>query len=148
MLFILYIFCFSSKRRHRRCALVTGVQTCALPIWVKASAVAPAKPPITDPSPSLRTLRALAFITVCPSETCPSPATTTFPFLRTERMVVPCQLVLSLMESPKQLFETISEGGDGDARRWRFKLLRTRQSCEPPPSAAIVHRKSVGRGKR
>src|SRR3546814_5435249 len=24
--------CFSSRRRHTRCALVTGVQTCALPI--------------------------------------------------------------------------------------------------------------------
>src|SRR3546814_6034729 len=29
---ILYFF-FSSRRRHTRCALVTGVQTCALPIW-------------------------------------------------------------------------------------------------------------------
>src|SRR3546814_14818671 len=28
-------FFFSSRRRHTRCALVTGVQTCALPIWVK-----------------------------------------------------------------------------------------------------------------
>src|SRR3546814_12985358 len=28
-----YLFCFfSSRRRHTRCALVTGVQTCALPI--------------------------------------------------------------------------------------------------------------------
>src|SRR3546814_1181316 len=27
----LYLF-FSSRRRHTRCALVTGVQTCALPI--------------------------------------------------------------------------------------------------------------------
>src|SRR3546814_3172195 len=28
------IFCFfSSRRRHTRCALVTGVQTCALPIF-------------------------------------------------------------------------------------------------------------------
>src|SRR3546814_13356598 len=27
-------FCFSSRRRHTRCALVTGVQTCALPICV------------------------------------------------------------------------------------------------------------------
>src|SRR3546814_1000489 len=27
-----YLFCFSSSRRHTRCALVTGVQTCALPI--------------------------------------------------------------------------------------------------------------------
>src|SRR3546814_15073932 len=38
----LYVFCyfsccfffFSSRRRHTRCALVTGVQTCALPISV------------------------------------------------------------------------------------------------------------------
>src|SRR3546814_6661337 len=27
------IFFFSSRRRHTSCALVTGVQTCALPIW-------------------------------------------------------------------------------------------------------------------
>src|SRR3546814_9634525 len=35
---LLFLFCmfsfffFSSRRRHTRCALVTGVQTCALPI--------------------------------------------------------------------------------------------------------------------
>src|SRR3546814_7930535 len=28
------VFVFSSRRRHTRCALVTGVQTCALPILV------------------------------------------------------------------------------------------------------------------
>src|SRR3546814_10904087 len=28
-------FFFSSRRRHTRCALVTGVQTCALPISVR-----------------------------------------------------------------------------------------------------------------
>src|SRR3546814_2184565 len=33
MSYHLYIcFFFSSRRRHTRCALVTGVQTCALPI--------------------------------------------------------------------------------------------------------------------
>src|SRR3546814_4953783 len=33
-LFILMcFFFFSSRRRHTRCALVTGVQTCALPIF-------------------------------------------------------------------------------------------------------------------
>src|SRR3546814_4913789 len=37
MLFIAWlmiddVFFFSSRRRHTRCALVTGVQTCALPI--------------------------------------------------------------------------------------------------------------------
>src|SRR3546814_14960751 len=28
------VFCFSSRRRHTSCALVTGVQTCALPIAI------------------------------------------------------------------------------------------------------------------
>src|SRR3546814_5410388 len=32
---LIYLFFFSSRRRHTRCALVTGVQTCALPIWSK-----------------------------------------------------------------------------------------------------------------
>src|SRR3546814_18684549 len=31
--FLLLFFFFSSRRRHTRCALVTGVQTCALPIY-------------------------------------------------------------------------------------------------------------------
>src|SRR3546814_1588222 len=30
---LLFFFFFSSRRRHTRCALVTGVQTCALPIY-------------------------------------------------------------------------------------------------------------------
>src|SRR3546814_1436014 len=30
--FLIMYFFFSSRRRHTRCALVTGVQTCALPI--------------------------------------------------------------------------------------------------------------------
>src|SRR3546814_4166236 len=37
MMLFLYCLCFffffSSRRRHTRCALVTGVQTCALPIF-------------------------------------------------------------------------------------------------------------------
>src|SRR3546814_2331550 len=32
--FLLVVFFFSSRRRHTRCALVTGVQTCALPILI------------------------------------------------------------------------------------------------------------------
>src|SRR3546814_2260691 len=32
------VFFFSSRRRHTRCALVTGVQTCALPIYIRADA--------------------------------------------------------------------------------------------------------------
>src|SRR3546814_14669718 len=34
---LLVFFFFSSRRRHTRCALVTGVQTCALPIYVLTS---------------------------------------------------------------------------------------------------------------
>src|SRR3546814_8834668 len=34
MFYVMYCVCFfSSRRRHTRCALVTGVQTCALPIY-------------------------------------------------------------------------------------------------------------------
>src|SRR3546814_6513073 len=35
---IVLFFFFSSRRRHTRCALVTGVQTCALPIYLCAGA--------------------------------------------------------------------------------------------------------------
>src|SRR3546814_10660053 len=33
LVFVVFFF-FSSRRRHTICALVTGVQTCALPIWL------------------------------------------------------------------------------------------------------------------
>src|SRR3546814_10726662 len=37
---MLLCFCvFSSRRRHTRCALVTGVQTCALPIYTTGGVV-------------------------------------------------------------------------------------------------------------
>src|SRR3546814_8934443 len=42
MYFIMCVFFFfSSRRRHTRCALVTGVQTCALPIFTHGFATAP-----------------------------------------------------------------------------------------------------------
>src|SRR3546814_16349911 len=45
MLFITFVvFFFSSRRRHTRCALVTGVQTCALPIFPTVCGRAPAGP--------------------------------------------------------------------------------------------------------
>src|SRR3546814_9524621 len=50
------VFFFSSRRRHTRCALVTGVQTCALPIWTatrrptSAMASAPGKSGTTGPT--------------------------------------------------------------------------------------------------
>src|SRR3546814_2023578 len=41
-------FFFSSRRRHTRCALVTGVQTCALPISMIAEEAARAVPGVTN----------------------------------------------------------------------------------------------------
>src|SRR3546814_13943758 len=35
LVFDMLFFFFSSRRRHTRCALVTGVQTCALPISLR-----------------------------------------------------------------------------------------------------------------
>src|SRR3546814_9896706 len=35
----MFFFFFSSRRRHTRCALVTGVQTCALPIYSLAKGI-------------------------------------------------------------------------------------------------------------
>src|SRR3546814_1327117 len=40
---MLFVF-FSSRRRHTRCALVTGVQTCALPIFQDAEAAYQKRP--------------------------------------------------------------------------------------------------------
>src|SRR3546814_2547514 len=40
----LVLFFFSSRRRHTRCALVTGVQTCALPISAGTGAAGTAGP--------------------------------------------------------------------------------------------------------
>src|SRR3546814_167899 len=34
---VVFCFFFSSRRRHTRCALVTGVQTCALPIYLSGA---------------------------------------------------------------------------------------------------------------
>src|SRR3546814_8394247 len=55
MFFVCFVFFFSSRRRHTRCALVTGVQTCALPIltlWNSTSALTESSRP-TAASPRI-----------------------------------------------------------------------------------------------
>src|SRR3546814_6315420 len=54
VLFFILILFFSSRRRHTSCALVTGVQTCALPISSPAS---PAGLAPASVSPSARIAR-------------------------------------------------------------------------------------------
>src|SRR3546814_21163518 len=46
--FMYVIFFFSSRRRHTRCALVTGVQTCALPILMQSMKKRPDKKSTTE----------------------------------------------------------------------------------------------------
>src|SRR3546814_12882597 len=46
---VFLFFFFSSRRRHTRCALVTGVQTCALPIYVWFLSAVP-RPRLSCPS--------------------------------------------------------------------------------------------------
>src|SRR3546814_2690737 len=47
---IFFVFFFSSRRRHTRCALVTGVQTCALPISTSSATCSPSWRPPPPPS--------------------------------------------------------------------------------------------------
>src|SRR3546814_2047577 len=49
---LLCLFFFSSRRRHTRCALVTGVQTCALPI--SAEPKSPSAEPQNQQSAAVR----------------------------------------------------------------------------------------------
>src|SRR3546814_19722384 len=49
-------FFFSSRRRHTRCALVTGVQTCALPISVLAQRPRHVQRRALQPEPARRQL--------------------------------------------------------------------------------------------
>src|SRR3546814_11723184 len=61
-----FFFFFSSRRRHTRCALVTGVQTCALPICypryplLALAALSPTLLPMNSPQPTLPSYPGLA----------------------------------------------------------------------------------------
>src|SRR3546814_19493075 len=48
VMIVVCCFFFSSRRRHTRCALVTGVQTCALPICRKTMGVATRAPMLKE----------------------------------------------------------------------------------------------------
>src|SRR3546814_9033911 len=64
------VFFFSSRRRHTRCALVTGVQTCALPISLvkqqksnpKNAAIETKAPHLASPRVSIRKHRRVVTI--------------------------------------------------------------------------------------
>ena len=96
----------SSRRRYRSVRQSLASSTQARESWpgccsslassrsksVSASAVAPAKPASTLPPPSRRSFFAFDLSTVWPKDTWPSPAITTLPSLRSDKIVVPCQV--------------------------------------------------------
>src|SRR3546814_5419209 len=67
LLLVCLFFFFSSRRRHTRCALVTGVQTCALPISPAEIAAAYRLPPSIAPA------EAMAWDAWLPDEASPAP---------------------------------------------------------------------------
>src|SRR3546814_8174792 len=52
--YLFVLFC-SSRRRHTSCALVTGVQTCALPISSIDAKARGLASPVTTPAPAVTT---------------------------------------------------------------------------------------------
>src|SRR3546814_2820281 len=52
MFWLCLCFFFSSRRRHTRCALVTGVQTCALPIFGELLVIVRAEAAVAEPQPA------------------------------------------------------------------------------------------------
>src|SRR3546814_8895103 len=67
---LLVYFFFSSRRRHTRCALVTGVRTCALPISVTLpGSTVGGSVNVRENAPKLRSMRwNWSFVTVVRSE--------------------------------------------------------------------------------
>src|SRR3546814_14522183 len=61
--YVYILFFFSSRRQHTRCALVTGVQTCALPILTLESGALeyPRRPRQLDPDGATDVLGRLLF---------------------------------------------------------------------------------------
>src|SRR3546814_7188259 len=56
LIYLLCVFFFASRRRHTRCALVTGVQTCALPICRLMTASFASGPVRVTSTPNCRNL--------------------------------------------------------------------------------------------
>src|SRR3546814_10834279 len=113
---------FSSRRRHTRCALVTGVQTCALPIYHQSNggvARSPASPSVhrTDLGLALVLLGVCAFLWWDTTQFADVPASlaqnappTTFP-----RLLLGAIALMSLMLPFEHRFK--DDGGEGKIGR-------------------------------
>src|SRR3546814_9525578 len=113
------MFFFSSRRRHTRCALVTGVQTCALPILIQIFLLVI----VSQGSPCLEIGSVAA-----PASTGHSRAISSFTFRRR----------FSSLRSPWAQQVSSGEAGSNRGRsapleRTRMRSLFTRQSSGDAP---------------
>src|SRR3546814_16138479 len=130
------LFFFSSRMRHTRCALVTGVQTCALPISDAASASSAA----TDQTPVSIVHNADGTVTVTPR----TPSTSASLDELVQAQVVPAELDPELKcLAGAVYFESKGETLAGQLAVARVVINRS-QSGDFPDRA----RKSVLSGKR
>src|SRR3546814_9963130 len=122
------VFFFSSRRRHTRCALVTGVQTCALPIyrWDFGAASALLLPLIPKPS------SAAAF---CAFSAEREPMITVRPALASRRAIAAPSLPVPPTTAITASFViTSSSFGGGHQRRGRLvncRALHRKAPCRP-----------------
>src|SRR3546814_19867770 len=96
------LFFFSSRRRHTRCALVTGVQTCALPILIWIVSVASSASPCSGPKAPDR--RSISFGFEKRTRACwtlPTPDPTSGSF--SQKQPPACESSQKLAASPDQL---------------------------------------------
>src|SRR3546814_14505664 len=127
------IFFLSSRRRHTRCALVTGVQTCALPIYFRVSSSSAV-------SPRDRTSARIAATPPAMSDAGPRRADTN----ASNAAAKPGSRESSRIgQRSGGLAETIDQRGDPA----RARLERGAVADQPRAAPADQERKSVERGK-
>src|SRR3546814_3760437 len=104
---LFFVLFFSSRRRHTRCALVTGVQTCALPIF---SAIVGTRVYWIDRPQSASALPAIVLQKVSPGRTYTTKGATTLQGTRVQfdlfgldyRDIAPLyEALLAEMEQPE-----------------------------------------------
>src|SRR3546814_2925208 len=118
------VFFFSSRIRHTSCALVTGVQTCALPI-------------------SRKTRNGVEIVAGVERER-PSRSSRATP--KTDPMIRFIAQARAVGVDPELLADELARGGDDLADVWSHFLVRIERdpSLLPPPHREISHLCVVG----
>src|SRR3546814_9081151 len=100
---VFVFFFFSSRRRHTSCALLTGVQTCALPIWKGSE---PDHVPNVFPTPLRRAKRRASLSKLTWPRSCPAithghePTGETF--IQTASVTFTCRVAMTCVRRGKK----------------------------------------------